>query len=153
MVRTIAFASDHTVYGGQEEIAAMIAASGEDVQPLYLGPTTADAVDYPDYAEKVTMAVKAGEADLGILLCWTGIGMSIAANKIHGIRAALCHDQTTARLTRLHNDSNVLCVGYGVVGKEVLRDIITTFLSTEFSNKERHQVRVDKVMALETKTD
>ncbi|CCW62299.1 unnamed protein product [Phytomonas sp. EM1] len=152
MTRKIVFASDHMAYEGREKIAAMIREAGADFEPIYLGPFQAGAVDYPDYAEKVALAVRNGEAELGILLCWTGIGMSIAANKINGIRAALCHDQTTARLTREHNNSNVLCIGYGVVGEVVLRDIITTFLRTEFSGAERHCIRLDKLMKFETKS-
>ncbi len=112
-----------------------------------------ESVDYPDYAEHVARAVAEGRADRGILLCGTGIGMSIAANKIPGVRAALVHDVTTARMSRLHNDANVLALGGGLLGDRLLRDIVTTWLTTDFEGG-RHQRRVDKIARLEqTKND
>ena len=114
-----------------------------------VGARSEESVDYPDFAALVGTAVGAGKVDRGFLVCGTGIGMSIAANKIHGIRAALCHDVTTARLARLHNDSNVLCMGGRILGQAVASDIVRTWLSTQFEGG-RHQGRVDKIESLES---
>ena len=106
------------------------------------GCNTNESCDYPIYAHKVTDAVLSGECGLGILLCGTGIGMSIAANKVKGIRAALCGDRFSAQVTREHNDSNVLCIGARVVGSELALRIVDTFLGAEFSQSERHKRRI-----------
>ena len=106
------------------------------------GCNTNESCDYPIYAHKVTDAVLSGECGLGILLCGTGIGMSIAANKVKGIRAALCGDCFSAQVTREHNDSNVLCIGARVVGSELALRIVDTFLGAEFSQSERHKRRI-----------
>ncbi|MCI8427881.1 MAG: ribose 5-phosphate isomerase B [Lachnospira sp.] len=106
------------------------------------GCNTNESCDYPIYAHKVTDAVLSGECELGILLCGTGIGMSIAANKVKGIRAALCGDCFSAQVTREHNDSNVLCIGARVVGSELALRIVDTFLGAEFSQSERHKRRI-----------
>lgn len=119
----------------------------EEVQ--YFGPSSGASVDYPDFAKQVCEAVVSGKADAGILVCGTGIGMSIAANKVRGIRAALCHDHVTAQLCRLHNDANVLCIGERTSGLEVMRDIIETYLATDFSRQARHVGRLEKVKAME----
>lgn len=149
MSRKVVFACDHAATHCHKEILAFITAAGPNIEAVYVGPTTADAVDYPDYALKVTDAVTKGEAELGVLVCGTGIGMSMAANKVPGIRAALCHDHLTASLTRQHNNANVLCIGERVVGMEVIRDMIATFVNTPFSDAERHQNRIDKITAIE----
>lgn len=106
------------------------------------GCNTNESCDYPIYAHKVTDAILSGECELGILLCGTGIGMSIAANKVKGIRAALCGDCFSAQVTREHNDSNVLCIGARVVGSELALRIVDTFLGAEFSQSERHKRRI-----------
>lgn len=106
------------------------------------GCNTNESCDYPIYAHKVTDAILSGECELGILLCGTGIGMSIAANKVKGIRAALCGDCFSAQVTREHNDSNVLCIGARVVGSELALRIVDTFLDAKFSQSERHKRRI-----------
>ena len=106
-------------------------------------------VDYPDFAQKVAEAVAAGEFDCGILVCGSGIGMSMAANKIKGIRAAKCHDSFSARRSRQHTDANVLCLGQDIVGQELASDIVQSFLSAEFEGG-RHTERVEKIRALES---
>jgi ribose 5-phosphate isomerase B len=122
------------------------------VRCLDLGPAGEGSVDYPDYAEAVARSVVAGKADRGILLCGTGIGMSIAANKVPGVRAALVHDVTTARMSRLHNDANVLALGGGLLGERLLREIVAVWLTTEFEGG-RHQGRLDKIGRLEHTKD
>jgi ribose 5-phosphate isomerase B len=106
-------------------------------------------VDYVDYAVEVTKSVAAGTADCGILVCGTGLGMSMAANKVSGIRAALCHDTYTARMSRLHNDANVLCLGARVLGEGVAIDVVEIWLQTPFSAVDRHQRRIDKIAAIQ----
>ena len=101
--------------------------------------------DYPVYGKKVAKAVADGECEKGILICTTGIGISITANKVKGIRAALCSDMVSAKLTRLHNDANILAIGAGVVGPELAKGIVDTFLETPFSNIERHLRRVNQI--------
>ena len=113
------------------------------------GTHTLASCDYPDFVEPAATAVAAGECDKGIVLCTTGIGVSIAANKVHGIRCALLSDLMSARLTREHNDTNMMALGAGVVGQMLALEIVDTWLDTEFSHNERHQRRIDKVMALE----
>jgi len=104
-----------------------------------------DSVDYPSYGKEVAHAVANGECEKGIVICTTGIGMSITANKIKGIRAALCTDATCARLTRAHNDANILAMGGGIVGGNLAVDIVDTFLDTPFSNEEKHIRRVNTI--------
>jgi ribose 5-phosphate isomerase B len=106
-------------------------------------------VDYPDFAQKVAEAVAAGEFDCGILVCGSGIGMCMAANKIKGIRAAICHDSFSARRSRQHTDANILCLGQDIVGQELASDIVQSFLSAEFEGG-RHAERVEKIRALES---
>jgi len=138
----VAIASDHSGLALRAELRETIAALG--FTPLDLGPETSDSVDYPDFAAKVVEAIKSGKAGQGVLICGTGIGMSIAANKHQGIRAALCHDVTTARLARQHNNAQILCLGARVLGVESARDCLVTFLEAEFEGG-RHQRRVDKL--------
>lgn len=113
------------------------------------GTYTEASCDYPDFAAAAARAVASGECEKGIVLCTTGIGVSIAANKVPGIRCALLSDLMSARLTRLHNDTNMMALGAGVVGKMLALEIVDTWLETPFSGEERHQRRIDKVMALE----
>jgi ribose 5-phosphate isomerase B len=115
----------------------------ENCEILDVGCDSADSVDYPDFANTLCKAVQNQEADRGILVCGTGIGMSIAANRFNGIRAALCHEQFTARMSREHNDSNVLCIGARVVGPDLAVEIVRTWLSAKFGG-DRHQRRLDK---------
>ncbi|MBR6401010.1 MAG: ribose 5-phosphate isomerase B [Firmicutes bacterium] len=109
------------------------------------GTYSADSVDYPVYAKKVANAVASGECEKGILICGTGIGISITANKVKGIRAALCHDVASARLTRLHNDSNILCMGGRIIGPEHALAVAEAWLGTEFSGDERHKRRINMI--------
>lgn len=145
--RKIAIGCDHGAYLLKESVKKHLDSLG--IAYTDHGTYSADSVNYPVYAHKVCEAVQNGEADLGILLCSTGIGMSMAANKHHGIRAALCCDTYSARFTRLHNDANVLCMGANVVGGGLALDIIDTFLSNEFEGG-RHKTRVDMITAFET---
>ena len=108
-----------------------------------------DSCDYPDFAGAAAKAVASGECDKGIVLCTTGIGVSITANKVKGIRCALLSDVMSARMTREHNDTNMMAIGAAVVGQMLAFEIIDTWLGTEFSGEERHQRRIDKVMAYE----
>ncbi|MBS1149257.1 MAG: rpiB [Myxococcaceae bacterium] len=113
-----------------------------------LGPADATSVDYPDYAQKVAEAVAGGRAQLGVLVCGSGIGMSISANKFHGVRAALCHTEFEARVARGHNDANVLCLGQRVTGPGVARGILEEFVKAPFEGG-RHANRVNKILAQE----
>ncbi len=137
-------ATDHAGYAVKAYIKEVVTGLGHEI--IDLGPDSADRVDYPDYAKKCAEAVLADEGSFGILVCGTGIGISISANKIQGIRAALCHDHYTAKLTRQHNDANILCFGERVVGKGVIEDMIEVFANTEFEGG-RHAGRVAKIEA------
>jgi len=143
----IAIGSDHGGFRLKEEIVKVIEKLGHEVTDY--GCTCDDSVDYPDYASKVCDKVVSGEVDRGILICGTGIGMSIAANKIPGIRCALVHDVFSAKATREHNDTNVLAMGERVIGPGLAAEIVNVWLTTEFSNEERHVNRIRKVTSLE----
>lgn len=138
----IALASDHGGFALKAELAEWLKGRGESV--LDLGPDSADSVDYPDYADRMAGAIRAGKAGLGVLICGSGIGISIAANRHRWIRAALCHDVTTAKLCRAHNDANVLTLGARIIGAEVAKDCLAAFLETPFEGG-RHVRRVDKM--------
>lgn len=142
---SIAIASDHAAVAARLELSAVLSAAGHRV--LDLGCAAGERVDYPDYAAAVAAEVAAGRVDAGLLICGTGIGMSIAANKIAGIRAALVHDVTTAKLAAQHNRANVLCLGARVLGPTTLAECALAWLSTPF--EARHQHRLDKISALE----
>ena len=116
-----------------------------DYNIINLGTDSEEAVDYPDFAKKLTDKIVDGTAKFGILICGTGIGMSICANKVKGIRAALCHNSLEAKLTREHNNSNVICLGARIIGLETTLDNVKTFLNTEFSNIDRHVRRINKI--------
>ena len=120
-------------------------------EPLDLGTDSVEPVDYPDYALSVAEALAHGEAVLGVLLCGSGVGASIAANKVKGIRAALCHDTYSAHQSREHDDANVLVMGPRVVGAELARDILRAFLAARFTGEERHRRRLVKVEAIEAR--
>lgn len=147
MAPRIAFAADHAGLMLKNELIAELRRQGQ-FEAIDFGPATAESVDYPDFAVKVTDTIVAGEAVLGVLVCGTGIGMSISANKVHGIRAALCHTEFEAQMARLHNDANVLCLGQRVTGGGLAISILNTFLASKFEGG-RHQQRVKKVIALE----
>ncbi len=128
-----------------------VLAEFEDIQVEDMGTYTAASVDYPDIAEKVCAEITSGRAERGIVLCGTGLGISIAANKLPGIRAALCHDVFSARMSREHNDANVLAMGGRVIGFGPAGEIVRAWVTTDFSQDERHQRRIDKMMALADK--
>jgi len=141
----IAIASDHAAVALRNELGQGMTRAGHTVTDL--GCVAGERVDYPDFARKVANAVLSGAADRGVLVCGTGIGMSIAANKIDGIRAALVHDVTTAALAAQHNNANILCLGGRVLGPIVAAACLDTWLTTPF--EARHQARLDKITALE----
>lgn len=139
----IALGCDHGGFELKQEVIRYL----EDKKISYkdCGTYSAESCDYPEYARKVAKAVLSGECEKGILICGTGIGISIAANRVKGIRAALCHDCFSAEATRLHNDANILCMGGRVVGPGLAVKIVDTFLNTPFSNEERHQRRISLI--------
>ncbi len=142
MPETVAIAADHGGFDLKAVLLHELRALGYDA--IDLGTATMDAVDYPDFAAALARAVADGKARQGVLICGTGIGMSIAANRHSGIRAALCHDNTTARLARQHNDANVLVLGGRILGVEAAKDCLRTFLATDFEGG-RHARRVAKL--------
>ena len=144
---TIALGSDHGGYPLKEAIKAMLDKKGI----LYkdFGANNTESVDYVSYAKPVCYAVAEKKCDLGILCCGTGLGMSIAANKIKGVRAACCADWFSAKMTREHNDANVLCLGARVTGEDAALTLAEVFINTPFSNDERHIRRIEMITALE----
>lgn len=138
--------SDHAAVGLRNAVVAHLRTRGFEV--VEVGPAEGERVDYPDEGAKVARAVAAGEAERGVLICGTGIGVSIAANKVAGIRAALVHDVTTARLAAQHNRANVLCIGGRLLAEPLALECVDTWLDTPF--EERHQHRLDKITALES---
>ncbi len=140
----IAIGSDHGGYGLKQEIIGYLEKSGIEYKDY--GTYTEDSCDYPVYAKKVAKAVLSGECEKGILICGTGIGISITANKFKGIRAAICHDCFSAQATREHNDANIIAMGARVVGPGLAVKIVDTFLHTEFSGEERH---INRIMQIE----
>ena len=143
----IAIGSDHGGFQLKETIKAWLLENGHEVDDK--GTYDEQSCDYPDYGKAVALAVTGGAADRGILTCGTGVGISISANKVKGIRAAVCGDTFTARMTRLHNDANVLSIGQRVTGPGLALDIVEIWLNTEFEGG-RHQGRIDKMMQIET---
>ena len=143
----IAIGCDHGAFEYKNTIKEMLEKEGHEV--IDCGTYSADSCDYPIYGKAVASAVAKKEADTGIVICGTGIGISIAANKVKGIRCSLCHDVTTARLTREHNDSNVLAMGARIVGIEVAKDIVQTYLNTPFSGDQRHMKRLELISEIE----
>ena len=143
----IAIGCDHGALALKNKVVSHLEDRGFEVKDF--GTHTLDSCDYPDFAGAAAKAVAAGECDRGIVLCTTGIGVSIAANKVKGIRCALLSDLMSARLTREHNDTNMMAVGAAVVGEGLALEIVDTWLDTEFSHNARYQRRIDKVMALE----
>ncbi|WP_366553290.1 ribose 5-phosphate isomerase B [Aquibaculum sediminis] len=140
--RTIALAADHAGYALKEVLAESLRNQGYEV--LDLGTHSLDSVDYPDYGKAMAQAIADGRSARGVIVCGSGIGISIAANRHPAVRAAVCHDVTSARLCRLHNDANVLALGARLVGEQVAKDCLEVFLETEFEGG-RHQRRVAKL--------
>lgn len=138
----IAIASDHAGLGLKADICRLLRSLGIEVEDL--GPQDTKSVDYPDYAHLLSRAVSDGRIERGILICGSGIGMSMAANRHPGVRAALCHDAYTAEMARRHNDANVLCIGERTTGPGVAEQIVRVFIDTGFEG-ERHQRRVAKI--------
>ncbi len=143
----IAIGCDHGALALKNKLIDHLTQKGYEM--VNFGTDTLDSCDYPDFAAPAAKAVANGECDKGIVLCTTGIGVSITANKVDGIRCALLSDVMSARMTREHNDTNMMALGAGVVGEMLALEIVDTWLGTEFSHNERHQRRIDKVMALE----
>ena len=143
----IAIGCDHGALNLKNKMVSHLEAKGFEVKDF--GTYTNASCDYPEFAAAAARAVASGECDKGIVLCTTGIGVSISANKIDGIRCALLSDVWSAKMTRLHNDTNMMALGAGVVGENLALEIVDVWLGTEFSGDERHQRRIDKVMALE----
>lgn len=142
----IAIACDHGAFALKEKLKAHLEKRGLEYKDF--GTYSTDSCDYPDFGAAAARAVASGECDRGIVMCTTGIGISITANKIKGVRCALLSDKMSARLTRQHNDTNMMAMGAGVVGEMLAMEIVDTWLDTEFEGG-RHQRRVDKMMALE----
>lgn len=143
----IAIGCDHGGYELKEEVVSHLKEQGIEV--VDFGTNSLDSCDYPDFGVQAAKAVASGECEKGIVICTTGIGISIAANKVKGVRCALCSDLTSARLTREHNDANVLAMGAAVIGHLVALDIVDMFLKTEFSGLEKHARRIRKVAEIE----
>lgn len=139
----IALGSDHGGFELKQEIIAYLREKNLEFKDY--GCESKESCDYPVYAKKVANAIVSGECDRGILICGTGIGISITANKVKGIRAAVCHDTFSAQATREHNDANILAMGARVVGPGLALKIVETFLNTEFSNDERHIRRIEQM--------
>ena len=139
----ISIGSDH---GGYElKMAVIDHLKEKGIECKDYGCYSLDSCDYPEFGRAAAKAVAEGECEKGIVICTTGIGISITANKVKGIRCALCTNTELAKMTRLHNNSNMLALGASVVSKELAMDIVDTFLNTEFSEEERHQRRIDKI--------
>ncbi len=143
----ISIACDHGAYMLKNKVAQHLKNEGHEV--VDFGTNGPESCDYPDFAAQAARAVADGTCEKGIVLCTTGIGVSITANKVKGIRCALLSDVLSAKMTRLHNDTNMMALGAGIVGENLALEIVDTWISTPFSGEARHQRRIDKVMALE----
>ena len=142
----IAIGSDHAGFGLKEEVLALL--KGTSFEGVDCGTNNTASVDYPDFGEKVSRMVSAGDVDRGILICGTGIGMSMVANKFPKVRAALCNDLFSAKMSRLHNDANVLVLGSRIIGKDLAAEIVRTWLDTAFEG-DRHMRRLQKIKNIE----
>ncbi|NOZ23938.1 MAG: ribose 5-phosphate isomerase B [Planctomycetes bacterium] len=142
----VALAADHRGVACKKKVKEILLRLGHE--PVDYGTDSTESVDYPDYALPAARAVAKGECERGVLICGSGVGMSLAANKVHGIRAALCHNEEVARASRAHNDANVLCLGADVVPESLVDKIVGAWFEARFEGG-RHQRRVDKVMAAE----
>ncbi len=143
----IVVGADHRGYQLKDEIAAALRRDGHEV--LDVGTNSDQSVDYPDYARAIGEAITDGRAERGVLVCGSGVGASIAANKVHGVRACLCHDTYSAHQGVEHDDMNVLCMGARIIGIELARELVTAFLNARFTGEERHQRRLGKLLAIE----
>ena len=142
----IALGADHRGYNAKNYIKAILQELGQEVEDF--GTDSTKPCDYPDPAGAAARSVQEGKADLGLLFCGTGIGMSISANKLHGIRAALCHDELTAEMARRHNNANILCLPADLVGNALMKRIVEVYLKTPYEGG-RHEVRVQKINEIE----
>ena len=145
----VAIGADHAGFELKRDLAGYVAQRGHEVTDL--GTHSTAPVDYPDTAEAVATAVRNGQADRGILVCGSGAGVAVAASKFPGIRAAVCHDTYTARQAVEHDDVNVLCLGARVIGPDLARSLVETFLAATFSGEERHMRRLAKIVAIENR--
>lgn len=143
----IVVGADHRGYEMKDQIAASLKQAGHEV--LDVGAHNADSVDYPDYARAIGEALTDGRAERGVLVCGSGVGASIAANKIHGVRAAVCHDTYSARQGVEHDDMNVLCLGAGVIDSELALELVQAYLDARLSGEERYHRRLEKVAEIE----
>jgi RpiB/LacA/LacB family sugar-phosphate isomerase len=143
----IALAADHAGFELKEKMAAHLKGAGFEVMDL--GTHGEEPVDYPDFALAIGKALRKGRADRGVLICGSGVGACVAANKIKGIRAGLCHDTYSAHQGVEHDDINVLCLGARVIGEELARELVTAFLAAKFTGEERHVRRLAKIQAIE----
>ena len=143
----IVVSSDHAGFNHKSRLIKLIKSMGHTA--LDIGTNSGESVDYPDFGEKGAKAVACGKADMGILICGTGIGISMAANKVNGIRAAVCWNEETAILAREHNNANILCMGARFIPIKKCTDIAKTFINTPASNDERHVRRINKIMKIE----
>lgn len=143
----IVVGSDHRGFEAKRRLVGFLARSGHEVTDA--GPDTSECVDYPDFAFRVAKAVADGEADRGVLICGTGIGMCIAANKVPGVRAAPCHDSITAEMSRRHNNANILCLSADLLSEDLAERMMKIWISTEFEGG-RHARRVDKITRFES---
>jgi RpiB/LacA/LacB family sugar-phosphate isomerase len=151
LVMRVAIGSDHAGFELKQALARYLKELGHEV--LDVGTDSTAPVDYPDFAEAVGLAVREGRARRGVLICGSGVGASVAANKIPGIRAGLTHDTYSAHQGVEHDDMNVIVLGARVIGPEMARELVRTFLSAEFTGEERHQRRLDKIKAIERRVD
>jgi ribose 5-phosphate isomerase B len=143
----IAVACDHAGFPLKDEVMSVVQQTGNEI--LDLGTYDMEPVDYPDYAEKAGRAIVQGQAQRAIIICGSGVGASIAANKIRGIYASVCHDTYSAHQGVEHDNMNVLCLGGRIIGGELAKEIVKSFLFAKFSNEERHKKRVTKILAIE----
>jgi ribose 5-phosphate isomerase B len=143
---TIAIGCDHAGVELKNELLSLL--NNLRIQYIDYGTDSPESVDYPDFGEKVSDAVSSGKIESGILICGTGIGMSIVANKFPGVRASLCNDLFTAKMSRLHNDANILVIGGRIVGKDLAKEIVKTWVSASFEG-DRHCRRLDKITKIE----
>jgi ribose 5-phosphate isomerase B len=147
----IALAADHRGHSVKEKVAVLLSEQGHEV--LDMGTNSSRSCDYPNLAYPAARCVADGKADVAILVCGSGIGMTICANKIGGIRAALCHDELTAQMSRRHNNANILCLASDMLGEELIRRIVASWLSTSFETGGRHERRVRKIAWIEQGKD
>lgn len=144
----IVIGNDHAATELKFEIVEYLKSLGHEV--INIGIDSKESCNYPEYGEKAGRMVAAGEADCGVLICGTGVGISIAANKVHGVRAAVCSDTATARLVKEHNNANIIAFGARIVGSELAKDIVKSYLDAEFAGG-RHQTRIDLIHDIERK--